>query len=318
MNGVTMLLESLERDPSDDAAWLALADAVEEQGDSASAEITRLSLWLRRHPDGPEHAEHEGRLHELADQGVRVPLPRRRVRLSSTVDLQLVLVPPGTFRMGSGPGEKERGGDEEQHLVTLTKGFWIAIHPLTQAQWLTIRKRNPSEFKGDLHPVDCVSWEDCRTFCLRLNKHTKQTFRLPTEAEWEYACRAGTTTPFHFGATISEEIANYDATGVYGPGKKGSYRKASTPVCSYPDNPWGLFDVHGTIYEWCRDWYAHFSPEPAIDPLGPVEGGTHVLRGGSWFAYPNGCRSAYRNYGHPDRRDAIAGFRPAMDLEKRP
>ena len=171
--------------------------------------------------------------------------------------------------MGSPANEPERSDDETQHRVTLTKGFYLGVHQVTQAQWQAVMGNNPSHFKGDSNlPVENVSWDDCVAFCEALGKKDGKTYRLPTEAEWEYACRAGTTTPFHFGDTISVNQANYDGNYTYGNGKKGVYRQKTTPVGSFPANAWGLFDMHGNVWEWCADWYGPYPEEELKDPQG--------------------------------------------------
>src|SRR5262249_37460653 len=177
---------------------------------------------------------------------------------------------------------------------------------------------HPSIFKGETLPVECVSWDDCQEFVKKLCQKTGKRFRLPTEAEWEYACRAGTTTPFYFGETISTDQANYDGNYTYealpkppaayvtrvimwllGPslyrkGKKGVYREKTTPVGSFPANAWGLFDMHGNVWEWCEDWYGPYAKEDIKDPQGVNNGVARVLRGGSWDNGPRNCRSARR------------------------
>jgi formylglycine-generating enzyme required for sulfatase activity len=158
-----------------------------------------------------------------------------------------------------------------------------------------------------------VSWDDCQAFCQRLHKKTGQRFRLPTETEWEWACRAGTTTPFFFGPTISTDQANYDGNYIYGSGKKGVHRAETTPVGSFAPNAWGVFDTHGNVWEWCADWYGerHDKNSPAIDPPGPEKGSQRVLRGGSWYVYPGGCRSALRLGNTPSSRINSYGCRVA-------
>jgi formylglycine-generating enzyme required for sulfatase activity len=162
--------------------------------------------------------------------------------------------------------------------------------------------KNPSDFKGDSRPVEQVSWHDCQSFCLRLAGRTGRRFRLPTEAEWEYACRAGTTTPFHFGEALSPEVANYGA------------RQETTPGGTYPANPWGLFDVHGNVWEWCSDWYDpwYYTDGPAADPPGPRAGDTRVIRGGSWRTPEDRCQASARGWVAPGFKDNDIGFRVVL------
>jgi formylglycine-generating enzyme required for sulfatase activity len=224
-------------------------------------------------------------------------------------------VPPGSFLMGSPPDEPERYDDEMQHRVTLTKGFWLAVTPVTQAQWQAVMGSNPSHFQGDNLPVEQVSWDDCQEFCRQLGEKLGQRFRLPTEAEWEYACRAGTATPFHFGATISVEQANYDGNHVYAGGRKGKYRQQTTPVDSFPANAWGLRDVHGNVWQWCQDWYGAHPSEVINDLQEHNSGDARVMRGGSWYFHPGNCRSARRGRFAPGYRGDKSGFRPVLCLD---
>jgi formylglycine-generating enzyme required for sulfatase activity len=223
--------------------------------------------------------------------------------------MKLVWVPPGNFLMGSPPHEAGRHDDEAQHGVTLTRGFYLAAHPVTQAQWRALMGTDPSRFPGDDRPVESVSWDDCQEFCARLARKDGHAYRLPTEAEWEYACRAGTAAPFHCGATLSTDQANYDGNDVYGPGRKGVFRRETTPVGSFAANAWGLEDMHGNVYEWCADWYGDYPGQHVTDPAGPPEGDARVLRGGAWFSAPWYCRSAHRYWTDPASRDAHMGFR---------
>ena len=161
---------------------------------------------------------------------------------TNSIGMKFVWIPPGNFMMGSPKEEKERRStDETQHKVTLTKGFYMGVYTVTQEQWQEVMGNNPSHFKGEKNlPVEKVSWDDCQEFIKKLREKDKKAYRLPTEAEWEYACRAGTTTPFHFGETISTDQANYNGNVIYGNGKKGVYRKKTTPVGSFPANAWGF------------------------------------------------------------------------------
>ena len=220
------------------------------------------------------------------------------IALSQGVEMKFAWVPPGTFLMGSPASEKERAEDEQQHLVTLTKGFFLGSHPVSQAQWVAVKGSNPSRFGADNHPVEQVSWHDCVDFCRLLSDRTGKRFRLPTEAEWTYACRAGTTTPFQFGETISTHQANYDGNQSYGPGTKGVSREQTTPGGAFPPNAWGLSDMHGNVWEWCSDMYPRKDKDAA-----------RVVRGGSWVSPPRRCRSAYRGADGADIRDAFSGCR---------
>ncbi len=264
------------------------------------------------------------------------------------VQLEMVQIPQGSFLMGSPEDELERSSSEgPQHEVTVP-AFLMGKYAVTQAQWKTVanlpqleRELNPdpSSFKGANRPVECVSWYDAVEFCARLSKHTRKPYRLPSEAEWEYACRAGTTTPFHFGETITTDLANYDGTddkenkwsGSYGAGPKGVYRQETTPVGSFGvANAFGLYDMHGNVWEWCADpWHSGYEGAPTdgtvwdetcndnryqnnVDLLinAKEDNRPRLLRGGSWDDFPRYCRSAIRdgNYA-PDYDYVNIGFR---------
>ena len=217
---------------------------------------------------------------------------------------------PGEFLMGSPGNEPERYADELQHKVILTRGYWLADTACTQALWEAIMGNNPSGFKGAKLPVEKVSWKDCREFMLRINEQIPSLeLRLPTEAEWEYACRAGTTTPFSFGETITTNQVNYDGNYPYNKGPRGEYREKTVEVKSLPPNPWGLYEIHGNVFEWCQDWFTDYSKETAIDPQGSETGSLHVLRGGRWYYSARLTRSACRGRDGPDSR--YTGFRLA-------
>jgi formylglycine-generating enzyme required for sulfatase activity len=255
------------------------------------------------------------------------------------LELTMLKIPAGSFLMGSPGGEEGRSDAEgPQHRVEIGE-FLMGQTPITQAQWRVVAgweppdgeswgrelQPNPSYFqvgdeqKGvnarllagelntDQRPVEQVSWEDAIEFCKRLSKCTGQNYSLPSEAQWEYACRAGSATPFHFGETISSELANYDGTSTYGDGPKGKYRKQTTPVGMFPANAWGLKDMHGNVWEWCLDqWHPSYEGAP-MDASAWVDAYikradvnkddrfiSRLLRGGSWFSRPGNCRSAYR------------------------
>jgi formylglycine-generating enzyme required for sulfatase activity len=241
--------------------------------------------------------------------------------LGANIDLEMVYIPGGTFLMGS--PDDEGGSDERpQHRVTVPS-FYMGKYPITQAQWRFIASQpiidiylspEPSHFKGDNRPVERVNWYQAVEFCKRLSKLTRKDYHLPSEAQWEYACCAGTTTPFAFGATFSTEVANYDGNYTYANGKKGTYRKETTPVGQFPPNAFGLYDMHGQVWEWCGDdWHDNYN--------GATEDGSawitnknnrSLLRGGSWRDDPVFCRSACR--GGNLRRNIIGsgyGFRVA-------
>ena len=227
---------------------------------------------------------------------------------------------PGTFLMGSPEDEPEREswetGNETQHPVTLTRGFWIAETPVTQALWEIFMGDNPSRFKGAEFPVDSVSWDDAQRFINKLNGIKPELqLCLPTEAQWEYACRARTTTPFYFGENITTDQVNYNGRNPYNDGRQGEYRRRTVEVKSLPPNAWGLYQMHGNVYEWCQDWYAtQYPSQPVTDPQGAVSGTLRVLRGGSWFNDGRYCRSARRNHAAPADRYSPIGFRLSLGL----
>jgi formylglycine-generating enzyme required for sulfatase activity len=230
--------------------------------------------------------------------------------------MKFVWIPPGKFIMGIPKDEEERDDNEVQHKVTLTKGFFMGIHLVTQEQWKEIMGSNPSEINGEnCLPVEQVSWDDCQSFIKKLRGKEKRPYRLPSEAEWEYSCRAGTTTPFHFGETISTDQANYNGNSTYGTGKQGVNREKTTPVGSFPPNAWGLHDMHGNVYEWCQDWYGEYPQSDVVDPKGSITGEGRVLRGGSWLYSPRHCRSAYRNLREPGCGSLIIGLRLCFNVE---
>ena len=221
----------------------------------------------------------------------------------------------GEFLMGSPKNEEDResfGLDETQHKVTLTRGYWLADTACTQALWQAVMEDNPCHFKGDVLPVEEVSWNDIQDFIRELNGLTKGlNLRLPTEAEWEYACRAGTETPFSFGKTIDSEQVNFDGNYPYANSKKSEYREKLVTVGSLPCNEWGLYEMHGNVWEWCEDWYGEYETnnEITVNPRGPSTGTYRVLRGGSWNYDARSCRSAQRTSYRPEIRYYDVGFR---------
>jgi formylglycine-generating enzyme len=237
----------------------------------------------------------------------------RPINLTNSIGMKFVWINPGSFMMGSPNEEKERepfGTDESEHKVTLTKGFYMGVYAVTQEEWLVVMGYNPSVFKGDKTlPVETVSWDDCQTFVRKLRDKDNNDYRLPSESEWEYACRAGTTTPFYFGETISTDQANYNGEIAYGNGQKGSYRRKTMPVGSFAANAWGLNEMHANVWEWCFDWYGAYPQHQLIDPTGPESGEKRVLRGGSWGNVPGHCRSACRAWNVPGGKMGGGGFR---------
>jgi formylglycine-generating enzyme required for sulfatase activity len=281
------------------------------------------------------------------------------------VTLTLMRIPAGSFWMGA--PEEEKGSvtwERPVHRVRVGE-FLLGQTPVTQAQWRAVAAWEPKEGEkpwalpldpdpvgrlsradqllGDERPVVNVSWEEAQEFCRRLRQRQGKNFTLPSEAEWEYACRAGTTTPFHFGATLSTDLANYDGNYVYGDGVKGIYRNHTTDVASFPANAWGLHDMHGNVWEWCADdWHGSYEGAPedgrawldesltkdvdSPESTSQAEGSRRneitrrndlrgrprrikLLRGGSWVHDPGFCRSAFRNNFSPDNRSGSVGFR---------
>ena len=221
-------------------------------------------------------------------------------------------IKPGRFNMGSPETEPERGNNEVSHEVILTEGFWLGETVCTQELWETVMGNNPSSFKGEKLPVENVSWNDCNKFLEKINSLMPGLeLYLPTEAQWEYACRSGTQTPFSFGDNINTAQVNYDGNYPYQGGIEGKYREKTVEVKSLPCNDWGLYEMHGNVYEWCNDWYGDYDLDASIDPVGPNTGTARVLRGGSWYYDAGNVRSAFRDCRGPAYRYDFVGFRLA-------
>lgn len=269
-------------------------------------------------------------------------------QLDEKTSLDLMLIPGGTFWMGQTEAERleliNLAGEKEyqtyfarelpRHQVTVPT-FFLGKYPVTQAQWRAVAaypiaekelKPNPSHFSGDNRPVEQVSWDDATEFCHRLCVKTGRTYRLPSEAEWEYACRAGTTTPFHYGETLSDDLANYCAQdkeidgklykGTYGRGIQGKYRQETTEVGQFPPNPFGLYDMHGNVWEWCEDdWHEDYNGAPSDgsawlkNAKNDQKEAHKLLRGGSWGSDTGYCRSASRNHVTHGFIDLYVGLR---------
>jgi formylglycine-generating enzyme required for sulfatase activity len=266
--------------------------------------------------------------------------------ITKGVSIDMVYIPGGTFEMGSlATEEGHQKSESPQHSVNVP-AFFMGKYPVTQAQWKAVADRlpqinhklnpKPSKFDGNNYPVEQVSWHDAIEFCARLSKHSDREYSLPSEAQWEYACRAGTTTPFHFGETIGSAIANYRAQdwnvgettypGKYGRGEIGKFRHKTTPVGSFQvANAFGLYDMHGNVWEWCVDhWHDNYKNAPingsAWIDLDASENAARVQRGGSWRNLPKTCRSASRDRLGADHRNNDLGFRvisPRSSLPER-
>jgi formylglycine-generating enzyme required for sulfatase activity len=195
------------------------------------------------------------------------------------------------------------------HEVTLSRPCYMGKYEVTQEEYERVMGNNPSCFKGARNPVEGVSWDDAQEFCRKLSERTGREVRLPTEAEWEYACRAGRSTPFHTGETISTAEANYNGNYTYGNGTKGENRKKTIAVGSLAPNAFGLYDMHGNVFEWCGGWHGAYVKGAQRDPTGEADGMARVLRGGSWNVIPGFCRSAFRSWSSLDYRYNSNGFR---------
>jgi formylglycine-generating enzyme required for sulfatase activity len=241
--------------------------------------------------------------------------------------MKLVRIPTGEFLMGAEEPAEEvarKGNNPQskpeffkteypQHRVRITKPFYMGAYEVTQGQYEMVMGENPARFKAEGNPVEQATWNDAVEFCRRLSQKEGVEYRLPAEAEWEYAYRAGTTTPFYTGTTIWTDQANYNGNCTYGNGYKGEFRAKTTPVGSFLPNGFGLYDMCGNVFEWCRDWYGenYYGSSPGCDPTGPDSGSARVLRGGCWDDYPSRCRASLRSGIEPSFRYDRIGFRVA-------
>jgi len=282
--------------------------------------------WLRVDEDqevvlreGVEPAEVDGDWRaDLADKGF-TPVDEGIYR--NSLGMNFLYVKPGEFLMGSPESEGNRSDDEVHHKVTLTQGYWLAQYEVQQAEFEVVMGENPSDRKDPLAPVEMVSWIDAMAFCEKLTELERKADRipegwqytLPTEAQWEFACRAETITPFNFGSVLDGSQANCNGGYPYGTNTEGPNLGQTVAVGGYPANPWGFYDMHGNVYEWCSDWYEEdLGSEPVTDPTGPKEATNRVIRGGSWINFAGLCRSAYRKRVIPDDRNGFIGFRPIL------
>jgi formylglycine-generating enzyme required for sulfatase activity len=252
--------------------------------------------------------------------------------LTNSLGMKLVKIPAGKFVMGSPAEELHRESDETQHEVALSKDFWIGVHEVTQGQYEKVMGKNPSFFSAKGvgkervkdrdtvdHPVERVSWTDAVEFCKKLSAKESKTYRLPTEAEWEYACRAGTSTVFHYGGNFNSNLGNINGLSYssYGKEESGPFHRCTNKVGEYKPNAFGLFDMHGNVQEWCADWYGsnYYQSSPKLDPHGPADGKERVLRGGAWPSSAKACRGAARNHLPPDDRTYTTGFRVVLEAK---
>ncbi len=240
-------------------------------------------------------------------------------KLGNDIKLEMVLIPGGSFQMGANENIEE----QSVHTVKM-QPFFMSKYPITQEQWKAVAnldkvnidlKLNPSKFIGKNLPVERVNWYDAKEFCARLSRQTNLQYRLPSEAEWEYACRAGSTTPFYFGETMTTDVANYDGNYIYADEPKGEYREKTTPVGNFPPNAFGLCDMHGNVWEWCEDpWHSNYEGAPTDGTIWQESDSVdnncdRLLRGGSWYQKAKDCRCACRNHIEPYRKWKICGFR---------
>ncbi len=223
------------------------------------------------------------------------------LKLAEGVEMKLILIPAGKFTMGSPEAEKDRNDDEKQHEVTISQAFYMGIFEVTQAQYNALTGKNPSVFKDGSLPVETVSWEEAIAFCKKASEKTGRIVRLPTEAEWEYACRAGSTTRFSFGDDDND-------LGTYAWYDRSSDKKTH-PAGQKKPNGWGLYDMHGNVWEWCSDWYGPYANPTETDPKGAATGEYRVARGGSWCFPAQTLRSAFRGFQRPDFCNYTGGFR---------
>jgi uncharacterized protein (TIGR02996 family) len=310
------ILQALHDNPADEASWRVLTDWLEEHGQERRAELLRLHRFLCSAPEGPERHAAEVRLRDLLAEGVRPCLPV----LTNSIGMELVLIPAGTFQMGS-PAESTPDDERPLHEVEITKPFYLGAHLVTQGQFHLVTGNNPTRFHSvpgcdaSRLPVDTVTWSSARTFTEQLTalpeeKAAGRVYRLPTEAEWEYACRAWFSPAwmFHFGDTLSSLQANING------GDGAPFLRRPAVVGSYPPNAWGLYDLHGNLAEWCSDWYqgSVYDRSRRENPRGARRGTARVLRGGAWGDGPHACRTSRRIQFIPTTTHDALGLRVVM------
>ena len=298
---------------------------------AGAAKPTRLAAWRafeRKYPEwssGVEPGDTASlvrRALEADNEGILLAMgvsPGGGPKIRNAMGMEFVYIPPGAFTMGSPESEPGRDSDERQHQVTLTKGFYMMTTEVTQGQWKQVMGSNPSHFKscGDDCPVESVSWYEVQQFIEKLNRmEGTGVYRLPTEGEWEYAARAGSTTAFFWGnqadcskMMYENDVGSSEDKCVGTHRSKGLTPDSPAPVKKFLPNDWGLYDMHGNVWEWCQDWYGDYPAGAVTDPTGPSTGSHRVYRGGSWYRHASGCRSAERSRDVPGYWSSVVGFR---------
>jgi uncharacterized protein (TIGR02996 family) len=310
MDTLEGLLQGIVAEPAAEDRWLVVADWLEEHDDPRRAELLRLHRRLLAtccEPAAhPERAEQQARIVRLLAEGVAPCVPRLTVAVGR-VEMDFVFVPPGDFLMGSPPDEPGRWEGETLHRVTLTAGYWLGVTAVTGAQWNALREGPRGRARSTDRPVEGLNWGACQRYCARLGERLSRACVLPTAAQWEHACRAGTSTLYFVGDSITPDQA--DIAPLQGPiSTKGPPGR----VGRFPPNAWGLHDMHGGVWEWCADWFEPHDRHPAIDPQGPAVGRDRVIRGGCWFLGSRFCRSANHAWDASGERQPGRGFRVCL------
>jgi uncharacterized protein (TIGR02996 family) len=318
MTDCDALLAGIVSDPREETRWGVLADWLEEFDDPRRAEFLRLHRRMLAtccDPDPhPERGTWHARMVELLVDGVRPCVPQESLVLAGGVPMTFSFIPPGSFLMSLNVNFPS----SDLCKVTVTKGFYLGVFSVTQAQWKSVMGCNPSHFKGDDRPVEMVSWDDCQDFCQRATEHVSERVkvRLPTATEWEWACRAGTTTWHYVGArelkfssspidlTPDTEIELKRAAWF-----KANAEGATHPVGQLLPNAWGLYDMTGNVWQWCQDWWGHYSPEQLVDPIAPAGDVSRVYRGGGWPGPGGFCWTNGRSGNVPATRKTFVGLR---------
>ena len=304
----------------DDRAHMALCGPRGESGSLRVVPGSKSNPGLHRDP-----RESRGRLKAVIVLALAAFAPAACDSASGTAwtepttGMEFVLVRAGAFVMGSPDGEAGRGGDETQHRVEITHDFYLGRHEVTQREWAKVMGSNPSHFRqcGNDCPVESVSWRTAQQFIAKLNAMSKGApLRLPTEAEWEYSCRAGTQTPFNTGENLTTDQANYDGNHPYKGHSPGRFLERPSPVGAFPPNDWGLHDMHGNVWEWCQDDYCPYPDGDAKDPVARCGGLERVIRGGSWYFNAESARSALRYTHAPGDSGFSLGLRLARTAER--